>query len=115
MLSIIVAVHNQIGHNKLFMEGIRRYTTDPYEVIVIDNHSTDGSAEFFEANSCRVIRNASNLCYPESMNLGIGASHGKYLCLINNDVYVGPNWNGILIAEMERVGLCAASPLGLEM
>jgi len=55
MLSIIVAVHNQFGHNRLFLEGIRRYTTDPYELVVIDNHSTDGSAEFFEANGCQVI------------------------------------------------------------
>ena len=61
MLSIIVAVHNQIGHNRLFLEGIGRYTTGPYEVVVIDNHSTDGSAEFFESQGCRVIRNASNL------------------------------------------------------
>ena len=56
MLSVIVAVHNQIGCSMLFLEGIRQYTTGPYEVIVIDNHSTDGSAEFFEANGCLVIR-----------------------------------------------------------
>ena len=39
MLSVIVAVHNQSGHNMLFLEGIRRHTTGPYEVIVVDNHS----------------------------------------------------------------------------
>ena len=52
MLSIIVAVHNQLGHDQLFFEGICRYTTGPYEVIVVDNHSADGSAEFFEVNGC---------------------------------------------------------------
>ena len=115
MLSIIVAVHNQLGHNQLFLEGVQRYTTGPYEVIVIDNHSTDGSAEFFEANGCRVIRNDRNLCYPESMNLGSHAASGEYLCHINNDLYVAPNWNGFLIEAMERHRLDAASPLGLEM
>ncbi len=30
--------------------------TGPYEVIVVNYHSTDGSTEFFEANGCRVIR-----------------------------------------------------------
>lgn len=49
------------------------------------------------------------------MNLGLQHANGDYVCLINNDLYVGPNWNEIPIAEMERVGLCAASPLGLEM
>jgi glycosyltransferase involved in cell wall biosynthesis len=56
MLSIIVAVHNQLGHNQLFLEGIQRYATGPYEIIVVDNHSTDKSAEFFEENGCQVIR-----------------------------------------------------------
>jgi GT2 family glycosyltransferase len=115
MLSVIVAVHNQIGHNRLFLQGIRKYTTDPYEVVVIDNHSTDGSAEFFESEGCRVIRNAANLCYPESMNLGTRNSTGEYVCHINNDLYVGPNWNGRLIEAMERFGLDAITPLGLEM
>lgn len=114
-LSIIVAVHNQLGHNQLFLEGIQRYTTGPYEVIVVDNHSTDGSAEFFEANGCRVIRNDRNLCYPESMNLGSRVASGEFLCHINNDLYVAPNWNGFLIEAMEQQGLDAVSPLGLEV
>jgi GT2 family glycosyltransferase len=115
MLSIVVAVHNQIGHNRLFLEGIRRYTSAPYEVVVIDNHSTDGSTEFFESQGCRVIRNAANLCYPESMNLGTRQSRGEYLCHINNDLYVGPNWNGRLIEALNRFQLDAITPLGLEM
>lgn len=115
MLSIVVAVHNQLGHNQLFLDGIKKYTTGPYEVIVIDNHSTDGSAEFFESSGCRVIRNDKNICYPESMNLGSRTAQGEFLCHINNDLYVAPNWNGLLIEAMERHRLDAASPLGLEM
>lgn len=115
MLSVIVAIHNQLGHNQLFLEGIKKYTTGRYEVIVIDNHSTDGSAEFFEASGCRVIRNKQNLCYPESMNLGSQAASGEFLCHINNDLYVAPDWNGYLIEAMEQRRLAAASPLGLEM
>ena len=115
MLSIIVAVHNQIGHNQLFLQGIRQYTTGAYEVIVIDNHSTDGSAEFFESEGCRVIRHDRNLCYPESMNAGSRLAKGDWLCHINNDLFVAPNWNQRLIGAMERHRLDAASPLGLEM
>jgi GT2 family glycosyltransferase len=115
LLSVIVAVHNQLGHNQLFLEGIRRYTNCPYEVIVIDNHSSDGSAEFFEREGCRVIRHDRNLCYPESMNAGSRVAKGEWLCHINNDLYVAPSWNQRLIDAMERHKLDAASPLGLEM
>jgi GT2 family glycosyltransferase len=115
VLSIIVAVHNQIGHNQLFLEGIRRYTTGPHEVIVVDNHSSDGSAEFFEREGCRVIRHDRNRCYPESMNAGSRIAKGEWLCHINNDLYVAPDWDRRLIDAMERHNLDAASPLGLEM
>jgi GT2 family glycosyltransferase len=49
------------------------------------------------------------------MNLGSNAASGEFLCHINNDLYVAPNWNGFLIEAMERHRLDAASPLGLEM
>ena len=114
MFSIIVAVHNQLGHNQLFLQSIKKYTTPPYEVIVIDNNSSDGSGEFFASQGCQVIRNQRNLCYPESMNLGIRSSKGEWCCLINNDICVGPHWNEKLIAAMERHGLDASSPMGLE-
>ena len=114
MFSIIVAIHNQLGHNELFLESIKKFTTPPYEVIVIDNNSKDGSADFFEREGCQVIRNQRNLCYPESMNLGIQASNGDVYCLINNDVYVGPKWNEKLLSAMDEHGLDACSPMGLE-
>ena len=114
MFSIIAAVHNQLGHNQLFLKSIKQYTSPPYEVIVIDNNSSDGSGEFFASQGCQVIRNQRNLCYPESMNLGIRASKGQWCCLINNDICVGPHWNEKLMAAMEEHGLDACSPMGLE-
>jgi len=114
MFSIIVAVHNQLGHNQLFLESIKKYTAAPFEVIVIDNNSNDGSGGFFASQGCQVIQNQRNLCYPESMNLGIRASKGDWYCLINNDICVGPSWNEKLLAAMEKHGLDACSPMGLE-
>lgn len=83
-------------------------------MIVIDNNSTDGSAEHFESRGCQVIRNHQNLCYPESMNLGIRSSKGQMCCLINNDVCVSPQWNERLTVAMDKHELDACSPMGLE-
>lgn len=114
MISIITAIHNQLVHNKLYLDSIKRYSFYPHEIILIDNNSKDTSAEFFESQGCKVIRNNKNLCYPESMNIGINHATYDYICFLNNDVYVGAGWDRYLIEGMNMYGLDAVSPIGNE-
>jgi len=74
------------------------------EVIVVDNASADGSAEMVEAEfSCiRVIRNQQNLGFARSNNIGIAASRGRYICLINSDVKLVVNCLDELADYLER-------------
>ncbi|MHB8482355.1 MAG: glycosyltransferase family 2 protein [Nitrospiria bacterium] len=114
MISIITAIHNQLEHNKLYLESLRKYTFNPYEIIIIDNHSTDGSGDFFQNNGCDVITNNQNLCYPESMNQGIQRAKFDYLCFLNNDVWVGVHWDKYLVEAIEKHSLDIVSPMGIE-
>lgn len=61
-----------------------------FEVIVIDNASTDGSAEMVKKNFPRVtlVENSDNLGFARANNIGIQASKGRYACLVNSDVIV---------------------------
>jgi glycosyltransferase involved in cell wall biosynthesis len=65
-LSIITAVYNQLPMNQIYWENLVKHTKHPFELIVIDNASTDASADFFESVGARVIRNAGNYSYPVS-------------------------------------------------
>jgi GT2 family glycosyltransferase len=62
----------------------------PMEVIVVDNASSDGSAESVENRhpGVRVIRNTANLGFAKANNIGISKSSGRYLCLVNSDVKI---------------------------
>lgn len=62
------------------------------EVIVVDNASTDGSAEMVEREypGFRLIRNDRNLGFATANNLAIKQSSGKYVALVNSDVKVLP-------------------------
>jgi GT2 family glycosyltransferase len=60
------------------------------EIIVVDNGSSDGSPEAVEElfPEVRLIRSDENLGFAKANNIGIVASAGRYVCLINSDVVV---------------------------
>ena len=74
------------------------------EVIVVDNGSTDGSPEAVEKQfpQVKLIRNKENLGFAKANNIGMRASTGRYLCLINSDVIVQDGCIEKLIEFMDK-------------
>lgn len=114
MLSIITAIHNQLNVNQIFWENLKKYTKNPFELIIIDNASTDGSAEFFESVGAKVIRNSSNYSYPHSQNQGIAVAKFDWLVFMNNDLVVSPNWDLHMMENMQHNGFEVATVCGVE-
>ena len=81
-------------------------------IIVIDNGSTDGSAEFIGVNypDVKVIRNNHNYGYARAYNLVISAIQDEYVALLNNDVLVEPSWLGELVPYAENADVAAVTP-----
>jgi glycosyltransferase involved in cell wall biosynthesis len=100
--------------NKLFYESLKAYSHFPFQLIIIDNASTDGSAEFFESMGVDVIRNNDNFSYPYTQNQGIVIAKFEYFAFLNNDIIVAPNWDKLLIESMQRNGFDAITSCGLE-
>lgn len=114
MISIITAVHNQIAMNKLFVESLRKYSTLPFELIIIDNASTDGSGDFFEKAGAKVIRNKKNYSYPYTQNQGIKIATGQIFAFLNNDIIVCPNWDQLLLETLVVNQLDIVTSCGIE-
>lgn len=94
LTSILVITYNNLEYNKFCIESIRQYTEpDSYELIVIDNHSTDGTVEWLQGQQdIKVIINSENAGFPVGCNQGIKAAKGNNILLLNNDTIVTPNW-----------------------
>jgi GT2 family glycosyltransferase len=81
-----------------------------YEIILVDNASTDGSAEYVERvfPEVQVIRNKDNHGFGQGNNLGARWAKGEYLAFLNPDTAVESGWLEALIKVLEanpQVGL----------
>ena len=114
MLSIIVAIHNQLPMNRLFWNYLCENTDGDWELIIIDNSSVDGSREFFESVGAVVIKNTGNYSYPYCQNKGVAVAKGDLLAFLNNDVIVPKGWNTRLQASMIHNNLDLLTSCGIE-
>lgn len=92
--SIIILTHNKLEYTKKCIESIRKYTqSGTYEMIIIDNNSTDGTTDWLRRQKdLRVIYNKKNVGFPKGCNQGIEVAKGDNILLLNNDTVVTSNW-----------------------
>lgn len=95
------------------LESLKRITYHNYDILLVDNGSTDGSVEFFRERypGMEIIENEKNLGFAEGNNVGIRRAIEKgedYVLLLNNDTVVDPEFLGELIKVAEsdlRIGI----------
>lgn len=103
LVSVVLLAFNHLEYTKLCVESLYRHTGDvDFELITVDNGSSDGTKEFFES-----LPNAKKLSFPENVgvdravNAGFRLARGKYTLNLSNDIVVTPRWLSNLVACME--------------
>lgn len=95
-ISIIVPAFNQERYIGRCLRSLlsQRFPRDDFEIIVIDDGSTDRTeyALGLFADDVRLIRNETNLGLPASLNRGIHSAHGAYVVRVDSDDYVNANF-----------------------
>ncbi len=104
MISVIVVTWNRRELLRAALESLQAQAGVEFEVIVVDNGSTDGSVEminsFFTEFPLRLIRNSDNRGFCAANNQGIAVARGQFVALLNNDAEAEPNW----LYELCRAG-----------
>jgi N-acetylglucosaminyl-diphospho-decaprenol L-rhamnosyltransferase len=106
-VSIVVPVYNQLSFTKGCLDSIRKYS-DPSEIIIVDNGSSDGTKEFLATcPDIILIANDNNRGFAGACNQGAKEAKGDWVVILNNDVIVSPNWLTGLIefAETKRLDI----------
>jgi hypothetical protein len=103
LVSIIIVNWNAKEYLKGCIDSILSQTFTDYEIILVDNASSDDSVVFVEDNfpEVKIIKNNSNIGFAGGNNIGIEASNGKIIALLNPDTIVDKDWLSILINVMK--------------
>ena len=118
-ISIIIVNYNTKQLTLNCLRTIYEYTKDiNFEIIVVDNASSDGSVEAIKASYplVKIIEPNKNLGFGRANNLGAKYAQGEYLFLLNSDTLLIENTLSVLYTfmknrESENIGACGVSLL----
>ncbi len=103
--SVIIPNLNGKGWLEDSIQSILNQTEQDFELIVIDNGSTDESLEiarrYCDLPNYTLIENSENTGFSHAVNQGIRLSKAPYAVLFNNDAFAEPNWLENLIAAAD--------------
>lgn len=105
VVSIVIPVFNRLDCTQPCIEAIFACTPElPYEIILVDNGSTDGTPAYLETltDPIHVLRNPVNRGFACACNQGAAAAQGDHLIFLNNDTEVRPHWSPPLFVIKEQ-------------
>lgn len=107
MVSVSVIIVNYNGEKFLqqALDSLRNQTFRDFEVLVVDNASTDGSVDDLDCDGIpgfRLLRQARNLGFAGGSNAGAAESRGVWLAMLNPDAAARPDWLERVMAATER-------------
>lgn len=104
-VSLVIAVFNQLPLTRTCLDSLRP-TTVPFDLIIVDNGSVDGTAEFLRAFPypfpLRSQGNAENLGLIRALNQGWRLAAGEFVCFLHNDTEMrDARWLERLVAALD--------------
>ena len=103
--TIVIPNINGKGWLKDSIESVYAQTEQDFELIIVDNGSTDESLEQARGYCGRpnftLIENGTNTGFSHAVNQGIARARGEYVVMFNNDAFAEPDWLAELIRTAE--------------
>ncbi len=104
-LSLIIVSFNTKDYLAKTLQSVQRALQKNWEVIVVDNGSTDGSVEYVQKNAgfARLIQNKENIGFAAANNLALRVVKSPYAMLLNSDTEI-PNGQslGVLVEYLKK-------------
>ena len=123
LVSVLILCCDQLDYTRQCLDSVLCHTRAPYELILVDNGSSDGTLSYLEEvrDRCiarqppvrvQLIRNETNRGFPAGCNQALACAQGQYVVLLNNDTVVTEGWlEGLIewaLYDWPNVGMVGA-------
>ena len=102
LVSIIIANMNGDRFLDRLFESLSRQTYENFEIIMVDDGSTDSSLQIAAKANVAVLQSEERLGFASANNLGLSRAKGELICLLNNDTRVADEWLENLVTTMSQ-------------
>jgi glycosyltransferase involved in cell wall biosynthesis len=121
-ISIIVPVYNDLATTKKFIDNLYKTASEPLQLIVVDNNSSDGTKEYLDAfnydfDTINIIHNDVNVGFAKAVNQGLVITKYPYIYVMNNDIeFLASNWmtESVQLLKHEDIGIIGSEYLYTE-
>lgn len=102
-VSVIIVNYNGVPYLDACLRSVLAQNASDFEVILVDNKSSDGSLEYVRRMfpDLLIVANEKNLGYTGGINSGMSHAKGKYLAPLNVDTEVEKNWLSAMVEFMD--------------
>jgi glycosyltransferase involved in cell wall biosynthesis len=116
-MSIIILTHNALEYTKKCLDSIVANTIAPFELIVWDNASTDGSVEYLSQNRRidKLIVVEENCGVAKARNECVAMAEGEVIIFLDNDVEVGKGWDLSIIQNLAKRDVGIVGKTGVDI
>lgn len=103
LVSIVLVNTSELHHLRRCLPAIDRQAYANYEVVLVDNASTDGSLAWVREHfpDVGIVENRCNLGYAGANNVGFDHARGVLIAVLNPDTEVDPHWLDAIVAALE--------------
>ncbi|HBH44641.1 MAG TPA: glycosyltransferase family 2 protein [Hyphomonas atlantica] len=119
-ISVLIVNFNGEGYLQAALDSLRAQTFQDFEIIVVDNNSTDGSADELSVDGLskfRLLKQDKNLGFAAASNIGVKAAKSPWVAMLNPDAEAKPDWLANILDGIKRhpgVSMFSCAQLCLE-
>jgi len=108
LVSIVVPVRFRADLTQVCLDSVIKYTKVPYELILVQEGEDEEITRLLKSYTDNFVQNREPKGFAGAMNSGLALAKGKYICFLNSDTVVTPNWLSSIVdlfSKDKRIGL----------